>query len=212
MPRKTFGEMAQKLNLLALNGSRIELSKLLHLPEEQVADIISIEARNRAGSPLYEDITTEFQPIYFTLKAKNREVFLPFQTTFVNYLNASPYDSTVRTMQAKVKTQLIDFLNADLLRLDSVITDYRYAIRAGSSTTDTVKRRTGITDVFQYKHWLEKQLGQQEERNGLENAPTVLVMHGFTPPDQPSRGSKKSILAFLLIGLLLATGIVVIKK
>ena len=183
MPRKTFGEMTEKLNQLAKSGSTEELSRVLGISAGQAASIISLDARNRAGSPLYEDITMEYQPMYFTLSAKNREVFLPLQKALIDYLNASPYDSAVGAVQTKSKAQLIEFLNADLLRLDSVIADYRYALREGRANWDSTKRRSGITDVFQYKHWLEKQLGQQQERYALESAPTVAVMHGFTPQD-----------------------------
>jgi hypothetical protein len=212
MPRKAFGEMAQKLNVLAKNGSSKELSRLLNITEDQATAIISVEARNRAGSPLYEDITMEFQPLYFKLSAKNRDVFLPLQTALVHYLNTSPYDSTLRALQTKTKAQLIAFMSADLLKLDSVIDDYRYAIRIGNTTVDSAKHRSSIADIFQFRHWLQKQLGQQQERYAMESAPTVTVMHGFAPADRPTRGSKKSILAFSLIGLLLATGIVVVKK
>lgn len=212
MPRKAFGEMTEKLNQLAKSGSNKELSLALRIPVEQAAAIISLEAKNRAGGPLYEDITTEYQPVYFTLSARNREIFMPFQAAFINYLNASPYDSTVRSLLARSKVQLIDFVNEDLLRLDSVIADYRYAVRSGAFTADTNRLRSAIADIFQYKYWLEKQLGQQQEKYALESAPTVTVMHGFMPSDRPTRGSKKTILAFSIIGLLLATGIVVVKK
>jgi hypothetical protein len=212
LTRKTFGEMAQKLDLLAKSRSYEGLSKLLNMPKEQVQGIISLEARNRSGSPLYEDITIDFQPIYFTLTANNREIFAPFQTAFVNYLNTSPYDSQVAAAQGKRQVQLLGFFNADLARLDSVIADYSYALRQGHITEDSTRRRSILPDFFQYKNWLEKQLVQLQERYTLESAPTVSIMHGFAPQDRPTRGSKKIILAFALIGLLAATGMALLRK
>jgi hypothetical protein len=103
-------------------------------------------------------------------------------------------------------------MNADLGRLDSVIADYQAAIRLGRVSADTTRRRPGIIDVFQYKNWLQKQLAQQQDRYEFEAARTVAVMHGFTPADRPTRGSKKIILAFILIGLFLATGVAILRK
>ena len=63
--------MAQKLNLLAASGSRNELARILQLPPDQMARILSVEGKNRAGGSL-EDITEDYLGRYITVKANDK--------------------------------------------------------------------------------------------------------------------------------------------
>lgn len=200
--RKNFGEMAQKLNLLAQSGSRNELASLVHITPEQAATIISIEAKNRAGSPLYEDITGEYQPLYFTVRTTNNTVFAPLQAGMVAYLNNTPYLSDIGAIQIAKIAKRIEYLEGDLRKVDSITDAYTYAIRNGSALNDSVVTRFSVTEVLNYKDQLEEKITTLQQRKALEGGATVMVMHGFAPPDTPTRGSKKIIAGCALLGLL----------
>ena len=202
--RKTFGEMTQKLNLLAQTRSRNELASLLGLSPEQTGKILAIEARNRVGSPLHEDITGDYQPIYFTLKATDRAVFIPFQNALVNYLSNTPYQKDIGAVQIAKITEKIGFLQRDIGQLDSIIAAYTSAIRSGSDFSDTVANRSGLLDILHYKDELEEKLTHLQQRKALESGSSVIVMHGLSPADNPVRGSRKLILGCALIGCMVA--------
>jgi hypothetical protein len=210
--RKTYGELAQKLNLLAQSGSANELSGLLGIPAPLTAAIISVEAKNRVGSPLHEDITSDYQPISITLKATDKRVFAPFQAAIVNYLNSSPYQRDIGAIQVAKIRKKIGYLAADLQKTDSVIDAYTIAIRAGLVFHDTVANHSDITDILNYKNQLEDQITNSEYRLALESGPSVVLMHGFAAPDRPTRGSKKVIAGFALLGLLAALSFVMLRN
>jgi hypothetical protein len=202
--RKTFGEMTQKLNLLAQSHSRNELALLLGLSPEQTGKIIAIDGRNRVGSFLHEDITGDYQPLYFTLKATDRTVFIPFQNALVNYLSSTPYQKDIGAVQIAKIVEKIGFVQKDIGQVDSIIAAYTGAIRSGLDFRDTVAGHSDIIDMLRYKDELEEKLTHLQQRKALESGASVIVMHGFNPADNPVRGSKKIILGCALIGVMVA--------
>jgi hypothetical protein len=203
--RKTFGEMAQKINILAQSGSSKEMAKLLNITPEQAAAVVSLDAKNRSGSPLFEDITGDNQALYFTLKATDRAVFEPFQAGLVNYLSTTPYQREIGAIQLAKIDQKIAYIAGDIRKADSIIDAYTVAIRNGLVFRDTVKNSSDVTDMLNYKNTLEDYITHHVQRKALESGPSLMVMHGFTPADKPSRGSRKVILGFAIIGLVAAT-------
>lgn len=209
--RKNFGEIVQKLDLLAQTRSKNELAALLHLSPEQAAKIVSIEAKNRSGSLLHEDITGDYQPLYFTLKATDRAVFAPFQASLVAYVSNMSYLQEIGAIQIARLTRKIDFLKGDLAKVDSLIDAYTVAVRNSAVLDDTVASRFGITAILNYKDQLEEKLTSLEQQKSLESGASLIVMHGFAPTDRPTRGSKKPILAFAIIGFMAATCWIVLR-
>ena len=209
--RKTYGEMVQKLNLLATSSSRNELARILKLSPGQTSAIIAVEAKNRAGSPLYEDITGDYQPMYITLKATDNRVFAPFQDALVNYMSQSPYLNDYGAVQIASINHRISLIEGDIRKVDSIIDAYTVAIRAGLVFRDTVTNKSDVTDILNHKSQLEDNITHFERRKVHESGKSVTVMHGYAPPDKPSKGSKKVIIGFAMIGVLVALGWVVLR-
>ena len=93
-------------------------------------------------------------------------------------------------------------MNTDLRKVDSIIDAYTAAIRSGAVFTDTINGSSDLTDILYYKDHLEEKLTKATFKRALEAGPSIVVMHGFAPPDRPTRGSKKIIGGFALLGLL----------
>ena len=204
--RKTFGEMVRKLDILAQSGSSAELGRVLGLSPNVTSRILSFDARNRSGSALHEDVTPDHQDIYIRVKATDRSVFPPLQEALVRFLSGSPHQKQIGAVQlAKINRQIV-FAEADLRKVDSAIDAYVVAIRAGLVFRDTVSKSSDLTDILNYKRELVEQLSSLEWRRTMESVPSIVVIHGFAPPDRPTRGSKKIIAGAAMLGLMAALG------
>jgi hypothetical protein len=212
VPRKTYGEMLHKLDQLAMSGSGKELGRQLGMSPELANSILRVEGKNRAGSPLHEDITEEFQAIYVAVKATDRRIFEPAEQGIINYLNISPYQKRISDLTvARIRIK-IDFLNGDLRKTDSIIDAYTIALRNGVPLQDSIGERYNVQVLFDHKSGLEDNLLDQHLQLALEGGPSVSLTHGFAAPDRPDRGSKKPIIAMTILGLVVAFGFVVLKK
>jgi len=212
LPSKSYGEMCQKLNILAQKGAYNELGKMLGLPDSLSSSILSIEAKNRAGSPLFEDVTQELQPLYITLKAKNRHVFSVFEPALMHYLNSSPYQKQIGRLDSLKNIQKIDYLNNDLQTVDSIINSYTIFLRHTGMTRDSVGGFSNITALLNYRNKLEDQKLEIGFGLALHTLPSVSIIHGFSPSDKPERNGRKLLLYGLLCSLLVATGMALIRK
>lgn len=210
--RKTYGEMINKLDLLARSGSYQELSRTLGIPADQAGSVISITASNMAGSPLQEDITNSYQAMYFTLKARSRDVFAPFQQSLIRYLNNSAYSKEIGGLLLAKNLEKIRYLNQDLRMTDSMLAAYTAALNNGHISSSDTTQKTGITPIFNYREQLEDKITNLAFRIGLDTAVTVTALHGFMPADKPARESKKVILAAMIAGLFVAFCYALLRK
>ncbi len=201
--RKTYGEMVEKLNQLAKSGSYQELGKQLGLKPEQVGGIIALEAKNRAGSPLHEDITGDHQDIYINLRSYDREIFQPAEAALIRYLSGTQYQTDIGKMQVRKLEEKLNFQHEDLQKADSLLQAFMSSLRLGYLRLDSAGR-SGPVDLLYYREQLYDKLTSTEQRITLESGPSVLLLHGFSPADRPSRGSFKMVIAGIIIGLLLA--------
>lgn len=212
--KKVLGEMLQKLNLLAQSGSRFELGRQLGLSPEQAGSILAIEPKNRSGSPLNEDITEEYQPIYVRLKATDNKVFAPAEAGIISYLNHSEYQRQMAAAQIGRYTAKIEYLLGDIQKVDSIMAAFTSALRSGAVYEDTagLAHYFNIRAMLDYKDALEEKLINLQRQRMIDSGAAVTVMHGFLPADRPARGSKKVIAAFGVFGLLAATGWAVLRS
>lgn len=208
--RKTYGELIEKLNQLAKSHSYNELGKQLALKPEQVSSIISIEAKNRAGSPLHEDITGDHQDIYINLRSYDRALFQPAQDAILRYLSGTQYQSDIGKMQVRKLEEKLSFQQEDLQKADSLLDAFMSSLRLGYLRLDSAGR-SGPVDLLYYREQLYDKITSVEQRISLESGPSVLLLHGFSPADNPSRGSKKIIIAGFAIGLLLSVCWAILK-
>lgn len=200
--RKTYGEMIEKLNQLAQSGSYNELARQLKLQPDQTKGVLFIEGRNRAGSPLHEDITTEHQDIHVRVRSLDRNVFAPLQGALMDYLSGAPYLVELGKIQVGRLEQKLDYYAADRRQADSLIASYMTSIRNGSIHLDSAGH-SGPVDILEYKDQLEEKVISVQHRLEMEKGPTCVLMHGFAPADKPARGSRRMIVGAAIFGLLI---------
>jgi hypothetical protein len=212
MTKKAYGEMVHNLDLLLQNKSYHALASTLNIPEEQATSIISIEAKNIAGSPLYEDVTTDASPMYFTVKATDRNVFSPLQDALVYYMNhGSPFRQVRDKMELESISNKRNFLHKDMAMVDSIVISYSKFLKRTKSVTDTAAGFSNVATLFTYKNTLEDKDLQQEWR-AKELQQAVHVEHGFLTPDNPVSNKKSLLLNVIICALLLPTAICVIYR
>lgn len=206
LSRKAYGEKLQKLNLLAQSGSAQELARLLPISPEEASKILRIDAKNMVGSPLYEDITGNYQSFYIVVRAKDKSVFPLLESALPNYLGDGPYQSQVGRIELKRLDQKIAYLDRDIAKTDSIIDAYNVFLRNGRSGTDSSTGFRDITALLAHKEELEDKHASLEQRKAFESGPGVSVIHGFAPADRPVKGDKKKMIIGIILGLVAATG------
>jgi hypothetical protein len=212
MTKKAYGEMVHDLDLLVQNKSFHSLAQTLNISEQQAASIISIEPKNIAGSPLYEDVTTDPSPMYFTVKATDKSVFIPLQNALLYYMNnGSPFRQVRDKMELESISNKRSFLHKDMAMVDSIVISYSNFLKRTKSVTDTAAGFSNIATLFTYRNSLEDKDLQQEWR-AKELQQAVHVEHGFLTPDNPANNKKALLWYIIICALLLPPAICVIYK
>jgi hypothetical protein len=211
MNNKFYGELIQKLDMLANTGSVNTLSKTLNISEAQAQQILSISAVNIFGSPLYEDNTApDKKPIYIRLKATDRNVFAPMEQAIIKYLNGnSPYREKQKQLEFTFTEEKIKYLNRNLALSDSIINDFGIYLKNGRTVSaDTSGKIFNINSMFRLKEQMEDKLLQYEWRE-KELDQRIEILYRFSPPDHPqsSNGNLMRMILLLAIGLSLLTAV-----
>lgn len=190
LTKKVYGEMLYKLDLLIQSRSYPALAQTLDLPIKDVEQITSIQAKNIAGSPLYEDVNTDQTPMYISVKASDKKVLTALQTALINYLNnGSPFRQRRNKMEMEIIGTKLKFLNRDMYQADSIIAAYTNFLKRTRSVTDSAAGFSNIAAMMKYKNELEEKQVQQEWRlQEIQNS--VEVLHGFIIPDYPAKKSN----------------------
>jgi len=199
LARKNYGEMFQKLDVLAKSGSYNALSQVLELPVALTSRLTGFEARNMLGSPLQEDITGTYQSLYFTVKATDRNVFAPLQPALIHYLSNGPYQRDIGVIEIAKLDHRIQGLQREMDMADSAIAAYTASLKNGNKADSSVV--VGISALLMSRDQLQEKKAALEQKKALEESASVMVIHGFTPGDKPGRGSKKLIFGACIIGL-----------
>jgi hypothetical protein len=208
--KKTFGEMVHRLDKLAKSGSYKQLASELQISPAEASAIVGLDAKNVAGSPLYEDITAERTPMYFTLTATDRSVFPKVQPALVHYLNSTPYQQRRTELEKARFNQKIGFISNSLSQVDSVIISYSSFVKHIRATSDSASGFSNIAALFSYKDQLEdKMLDYQKSLGTMES---VEVIYGFATPDYPIETGDKFWFRLVFAALLFSIGISVIKQ
>jgi hypothetical protein len=204
LSKKVYGEMVQRLDILAKSQSYKALASYLKIPVDQAKEIVSIEGTNMEGSLLREDITTTRSPIYFKVVATSNEVFAPLQNGLLEYLNSnSPFRLQRNVMETERLNHKIEFLKNDIALVDTSVRSYISSFRNITSHSDTSYRLANIPNLINYKRTLEEDLLSQEWR-AQELKSSVELLFGFTPPDFATQENRRSLLGSLVLGLILA--------
>jgi hypothetical protein len=204
LSKKVYGEMVQRLDILARTQSYNALASYLKLPVEKAKEIVSIEGTNMEGSLLREDITTTRSPMYFKVIATSNNVFAPLQDALLDYLNSnSPYRLQRNVMENERIAHKVAFVKTDIALVDTALMAYISSFRNITSHADTSYRLSNIPNLINYKRTLEEELLGQEWRT-QEIKSSVELLFGFTPPDNPTQESNKSLVTSFVLAFVLA--------
>ncbi len=118
--KKIYADMLVKLNLLISTNNYEELSKQLHLPEEEVMSIKAIQSFNIRREVLTEDISTEKIPFYIVVQLSNLDNLDTLEAALVDYLNGTEFvQDRLAFMEQKCVKELA-FLEQRLAVADSL--------------------------------------------------------------------------------------------
>jgi len=211
LSKKTYGEMVQKLDMLAKTKSYNALATYLHIPVNDAKEIVHIEGRNMVGSFLYEDITADKSPMYFKVIATDNAVFAPLQTALPDYLNSnSPVALQGRQAETETINARMEFLKKNITLTDSVILAYTILLKK-TNPSDTLYTKSNVPELLNYKRGMENELLSQEQKvNELKTS--VKILHGFMPADHPVNEKNKILLATIELALFLPVFIAILCR
>jgi len=198
MSKKTYGEMLLQLDVLARSHSYTTLAKTLDILEIDAKAIQSIEGNNISGTPLYDDFTGDQGPMYITAKGTSNKIFQDLEQAIPRYLAASPFRIKRNNMEREQQTQKIQYLNEDLISLDSVILAYTTFIKHAEIAVDSVNLLTKVPQLFELKSEMEEKLQKAKWRIRELEQP-VEVLYGFVAPDKPLTNNNGRAWAILLL-------------
>jgi len=197
--KKTFGEMVQRIGALISEGSYQQVAKELNIPVETASSITGISAANMTGSPLHEDITMERTPMYFTLQARNREIFPIVQEALLRYLNGTEYQNKRIALERVKIEQRALMLKNSLKQLDTVIYSYSTFLNHAKAASDSAAGFSNIAALFSYKEQLEEKM--LETQKSLSLLETVEMIYGFAPSDKPVSPGYSYWIKLLMVAL-----------
>lgn len=198
LSKKTYGEMLLQLDALAKSHSYTTLAKTLNIPETEANAIQSIEGNNITGTPLYDDFTGDRGPMYITVTSTSPKAFPALEQEIPKYLSSSPFRVKRNDMEREQQLQKIQYLNADLNSLDSVIAAYTTFIRHTETSVDSTTLLAKIPQLFELKSEMEDKI-QKAEWRVKELDQTVELLYGFVAPDKPSTNNNGRAWAILLL-------------
>jgi len=209
LSKKAYGEMVERLNVLAQTRSYDALADNLHIPIDNAKEIVSIEGHNIQGSLLREDATPDKDPMYFKVIATTNKVYPIVEPALLTYLNSnSPYRREMNRKENAKVNKKIDFLNGDISLVDSILTGYNVLIRNTNFHSDTSFRTSAIPSLLTYKRQLEDALVAEEWGREELKAP-VQILYGFMPADTPHNERQKKVLMSLLSAAIISVVAVV---
>ncbi|MBS1687768.1 MAG: hypothetical protein JSS96_03525 [Bacteroidetes bacterium] len=198
LSKKTYGEMLQQLDNLAKSHSYTTLASTLNIAEADAKTIQSIDGNNITGTPLYDDFTGDRGPMYITVKGTSNKIFADLEQAIPKYLMSSPFRKKRNIIEREQQIQKIQYLNADLASLDSVIVAYTTFIKHTETSVDSATLLTKIPQLFELKSDMEDKI-QKAEWRLKELDPTVEILYGFVAPDQPSTNNNSRTWAMLIL-------------
>lgn len=210
--KKTYGEMVQKLDILAKSKSYHALAHSLRMSETDAKAIVGIEGRNMEGSMLYEDPTSNRGPLYFKVIATNNKVFSHLQPALLQYLNSSsPYRTLRNEMEAERIRSRLAFLTKDITIADSLLLAYSVLLKNSNGRSFSTFGMPNLTDLLNYKRTIEDDYVIQAWRVHELQA-SVELLHGFLPPDNAIGKKNKTLLITAVLALVVAVSAAVVCK
>ena len=213
LPKKVYGEIIYKLNLQFQSKSYKQLNKELKIPEDQLASVIDIEAKNIVGAPLQDDFSIDKLPFYIYVRANDNSIFPVLQESLLLCLNDLSYQSLRREVEENRIKKKMDFLGHDMQQVDSIIKEYTYFMKNVKTISDSSDIFSGIESVFSLKGKMEDEF--LKEGSAINFLKSVELIHGFMPTDKPIKKENKIWIVIMLsffTSVVVCSGIKMIKK
>lgn len=121
VPKKIYGDMVDKLNVLLKKKDFKTLSITLNFPEEQLKEVIKFNAQSIYRSNLSSDYTPKDDPFYLTVQMKKPIELKKLEDGLINYFNSPSYIQERLTISRNDALSEISFLEGKLKVLESAI-------------------------------------------------------------------------------------------
>ena len=104
----------------------------------------------------------------------------------------------------------IAYLDASIVRIDSVIAAYTAALKSGRMTADTVSGPAGITTLFRHQEELSDR--KLEEIKALNLLQPVDLIYGFIPAEKPAGRDLKKLMWAVIASMALGVFVAVARR
>jgi hypothetical protein len=197
--KKFYGDMLQRLDVLATTHSYQTLGRLLSIPDDQAERIINITGKNMAGSLLYEDITraAENEPFYIDAKVSDTGVLSALQPALIHYLNYnSPSLALARKGDLQDIQTRVDSVNGNIAAIDT-------AVQAQNKIKMNAADISRFVAMVRYRDSLQL-LVLELNRHARVLQSSVSVLHGFMPSQYPADERNKNLGLAAVAAMLIA--------
>jgi hypothetical protein len=193
--KKVYGDRLLSLQQLVAEKQYQTVAQLLKTDVISAKNLLEVEAKNVAGSPLHDDYTEQKYPFYVHVTALKPSVFVGLENAIATYLNEQSFDKNyIRFEQEKLRQKRIIF-EKDLQRVDS--------LKKLISVSDLPKYVEAITLVENLTNQItaiDKQLNQTS---------SITVLNSFVPIKTAKNGiivnlGIKYLIAFFLLTIVLS--------
>jgi hypothetical protein len=194
--KKIYADMLAKLNSLLQQGELDELSGILAIEKEDLANLLYINSFNIRKEPLAEDLSTEKIPFYIEVGVKEPGMLPRLQQALVEYLDHSEFiQSRLDFMKEKTNEEL-KFLERRLAVSDSLS-------RMNIIRNERMNDEKTITRMELLEESLAIYARMQEVRGLQAFNLNIEVLDGFIAIENKA---GKGLLAYLLYGFLIGIG------
>jgi hypothetical protein len=118
--KKVYGDRLFALEQLVENKQFNLLARTLKMKATIAKSLVSIQAKNVAGSPLKDDYTEQKYPFYVTVQTTSQQAFHQLESALANFLNAAQFDQTYIRFEHEKLRKKQQIFQADLKRIDSL--------------------------------------------------------------------------------------------
>ena len=205
LTRRTYGEMIRQLSSQVGDGQDSNFTRALNTSDEVASKILFIDGRTMTGDPLVSDTSTRpRQPFKIMAGLSENAGVDSVQVAILRYLNNGPYLKTVREEQTKLYNDRLSFINAELLKLDSLKSEYNRFLASSKISATFYNNAFNPAEIYQHSNVLFNQRELTLRWLNIDRDAVTLI-DGFKSPKTPhSLGPFKAMFFLGVAGLLLA--------
>jgi hypothetical protein len=200
LTKKTYAEILGQLDKLTTPASGKKLAKALNVTQEAASSVLAIDGKNMDDGPLRKDTSSRIkQPFKIVLTLANNNSIDTLQSSVVNYLNNSSYLKRLKDEQRKNFIQRISFIDRELIKLDSLKTEYTRFLSSSKVSATFYNNAFDPTDIYVHSYTLVNQREALLNQINIDGT-AVSVIDGFKTTSSPQSASLIKYL-FLFAGI-----------